>query len=142
MKVLLFGGTGFIGNSLAAHLTAHGFEVVQLARHAPVRSPYRFVRWDGVTVGDWAAELEGAAAIVNLTGRSVDCIKTPENCDVILRSRVDSCRAIGKAVEGIRKPPSVWVQMSTAHIYGDPPARVAACIILRTAGRTGPRSLP
>ena len=124
MKVLLFGGTGFIGNSLAGHLTERGFEVVQLARHPVIKSRFRFVQWDGVTVGDWAKELEGAAGIVNLTGRSVDCIKTPENCDVILRSRVDSCRAIGEALKTVNNPPPVWVQMSTAHIYGDPPNRV------------------
>jgi uncharacterized protein (TIGR01777 family) len=59
--------------------------------------------------------------LVNLTGRSVDCVKTPDHQDEILRSRVDATRALGLAVRGIDSPPPVWVQMSTAHIYGDPP---------------------
>jgi uncharacterized protein (TIGR01777 family) len=59
--------------------------------------------------------------LVNLTGRSVDCVKTPDHQDEILRSRVDATRALGLAVRAIDSPPPVWVQMSTAHIYGDPP---------------------
>jgi NAD dependent epimerase/dehydratase family enzyme len=54
-------------------------------------------------------------------GRSVDCIKTPEHQDEILRSRIEATRVLGMAVRSISSPPPVWVQMSTAHIYGDPP---------------------
>ena len=68
--------------------------------------------------------MNGAEAIVNLAGKSVDCIKTPDNCDVILRSRVDTTRLIGQALRSISNPPKVWIQMSTAHIYGDPPIQV------------------
>ena len=62
-----------------------------------------------------------APGLVNLTGRSVDCVKTPDHQDEILRSRVEATRALGLAVRVINSPPPVWVQMSTAHIYGDPP---------------------
>jgi len=58
---------------------------------------------------------------VNLVGRSVDCIKTPDHQDQILRSRVEATRVLGLAVRSVDKPPPVWMQMSTAHIYGDPP---------------------
>jgi len=54
-------------------------------------------------------------------GRSVDCIKTPDHQDEILRSRIEATRVLGIAVRGVDRPPPVWVQMSTAHIYGDPP---------------------
>jgi uncharacterized protein (TIGR01777 family) len=54
----------------------------------------------------------------------VDCIKTPDHCDEILRSRVEATLVLGRAMRSIAKPPPVWVQMSTAHIYGDPPAAV------------------
>jgi uncharacterized protein (TIGR01777 family) len=59
--------------------------------------------------------------LINLAGRSVDCMKTPDHQDEILRSRVEATRALGRAMRSITYPPSVWVQMSTAHIYGDPP---------------------
>ena len=75
-------------------------------------------------MGEWIQALNGARAIVNLAGRSVDCIKSPDNCDVILRSRVDSTVIIGKALKEIDNPPKIWIQMSTAHIYGDPPSQM------------------
>ena len=83
--------------------------------------PWRHVCWDARTLGEWRHELDGASGLVNLVGRSVDCIKTPDHQDEILRSRVEATRVLGQAVRSIDAPPPVWVQMSTAHIYGDPP---------------------
>jgi uncharacterized protein (TIGR01777 family) len=77
-----------------------------------------------LSVGEWAQALDGAVALVNLAGRTVDCIKTPDHCDEILRSRVESTQLLGRALRSVRAPPDVWVQMSTAHIYGDAPERV------------------
>jgi uncharacterized protein (TIGR01777 family) len=59
--------------------------------------------------------------LVNLVGRSVDCVKTPDHQDEILRSRLEATRVLGLAMRTLDRPPPVWVQMSTAHIYGDPP---------------------
>ena len=123
-RVVIAGGSGFLGMSLAEHLHALGHDVVQLSRSTPPRVPGRHLLWDGTTVGPWAETLDGASALVNLAGRSVDCIKTPEHRDEILRSRVESTRVLGEALRGVAAPPAVWVQMSTAHIYGDPPERV------------------
>lgn len=123
-KIVITGGTGFIGLSLADHLAEHGFQPILIARTAPKQPlPHSFVQWDAVNAGEWAKTLEGALAVVNLAGRTVDCIKTPDNKDVILRSRVDSTKAVGKALRQVQNPPPVWIQMSTAHIYGDPPSQ-------------------
>jgi len=73
-------------------------------------------------LGEWSQALEGSRGLVNLVGRSVDCIKTPDHQDEILRSRTEATRALGLAVRSVHSPPPVWVQMSTAHIYGDPPS--------------------
>lgn len=54
----------------------------------------------------------------------MDCVKTRDHCDEILRSRVDATRVLGEACRRVQAPPPVWVQMSTAHIYGDPPRAV------------------
>ena len=121
-KVVVAGGTGFLGLNLARHLVEAGCEVVLISRNVPEEiGPWKHAKWDGRTVGDWAAHLEGASALVNLVGRAVDCIKTPDHCDEILRSRVESVQVLGEALRDIRNPPPVWVQMATAHIYGDPP---------------------
>lgn len=121
-RVVVAGGSGFLGVSLAHHLAALGTEVVILSRSPPrVAGPWQHVPWDARTVGPWVGQLEGAAGLVNLVGRTVDCIKTPDHCDEILRSRVEATRVLGQAVRQLTVPPSVWVQMATAHIYGDPP---------------------
>lgn len=67
--------------------------------------------------------MDGAFGLVNLCGRTVDCRKTPDHCDEILRSRVESTRVLGEAMAALvpEQRPDVWVQMSTGHIYGDPP---------------------
>ena len=124
-RVVIAGGTGFIGTNLARHLAGLGCEVVLISRNAPKNEgPWTHVKWDGRTVGGWAEHLVGASAVVNLAGRTVDCIKTPDRCDEILRSRVEATLVLGKAVRGLKTPPQVWVQMATAHIYGDPPEAV------------------
>lgn len=121
-RIVIAGGSGFLGVSLAHHLAAANWQVTMLSRNRPrPQGPWRHVTWDARTVGEWTACLDGSAALVNLVGRSVDCVKTPDHCDEILRSRVEATRVLGIACRMLASPPPVWVQMSTAHIYGDPP---------------------
>ncbi len=123
--IVIAGGSGFLGISLATHLSAAGTSVIILARTPPrVTGSWRHVSWDARTPGDWMSALDGASGLVNLVGRSVDCIKTPDHCDEILRSRVEATRVLGVACRAVTSPPPVWVQMATAHIYGDPPSAV------------------
>ena len=124
-RVVIAGGSGFLGRNLARALARRGAEVVVLSRSKPARlDGVHHEIWDARTVGDWARHLDGARAAVNLAGRTVDCIKTPDHCDEILRSRVESTRVLGEALQTVDSPLPVWVQMSTAHIYGDPPSLV------------------
>ena len=120
-KIVIAGGSGFLGVSMAQHFLSIGASVTILSRTKPaVVGNWTHVSWDARTIGTWAKELDGATAVVNLTGRSVNCTKTPDHQDAILRSRVESTEVLGAAMRTIPSPPSVWVQMSTAHIYGDP----------------------
>src|SRR5262245_9487387 len=125
--IVIAGGSGFLGLSLATHLLQAGFHVVLLSRTPPkIAGNWRHVTWDARTLGAWTAMLDGASGVVNLVGRSVDCIKTPDHQDEILRSRVEATRVLGAAMRQLEQPPPVWVQMSTAHIYGDPPSVVCS----------------
>ncbi len=124
-QILIFGGTGFIGCSLAKHLAQNNFTPILIGRNKPTKDlGFKFCQWDANSVGEWIDLFENSFAVVNLAGKSVDCIKTPDNCDLILKSRVDSTKAIGKAFSKTNKYPRIWVQMSTAHIYGDPPFEI------------------
>ena len=118
MKVVIPGGTGQVGTVLGRGFQAIGAEVVVLGRTARTL-PWRFVRWDAHDLSGWAGEVDGADVVINLVGRSVNCRYTPANRDEILRSRVDSVRAVAQAIARARRPPPVWLQASTATIYAD-----------------------
>lgn len=130
-KLVIAGGSGYLGTSVARHLLdwpGSDWQIVILSRTEPdlVRNAQRVshARWDGRSVGDWTPLLHDCTHVLNHAGRSVDCRKTPARCDEILRSRVESTRVLGQAFAQLGHAPQVWVQMSTAHIYGDPPSVV------------------
>ncbi len=117
-KIILAGGSGFLGRELAKHFSALGWQVVILTRSPKSRTDgVREVAWDTKSVGDWAQELEGATAVVNLTGRSVDCRYTAKNRRDIMESRVNSTRVVGEAIAQCKTPPRVWLNSSTATVY-------------------------
>jgi uncharacterized protein (TIGR01777 family) len=120
-RVILAGGSGFLGQSLARGLLAKDYEVTVLGRGGSTwSSDMQHAHWDGRTLSGWAKLLDGAKAVVNLTGRSVNCRHTPENRREIMDSRVNSVRVIGDAISGCNQPPEVFVQSSSLAIYGDP----------------------
>jgi uncharacterized protein (TIGR01777 family) len=125
-RVILAGGSGFIGAMLARDLIQREYEAVILSRSAArqkspnVRNPIPVTfHWDGRTIGDWAACLEGARAVINLAGRSVNCRHTEKNRHEIIESRVDSVKVVADAVDRCRVPPRVWIQAGGEGVYGD-----------------------
>jgi uncharacterized protein (TIGR01777 family) len=135
-RVILAGGSGFLGRALAEELARAGYEPVVLTRRVRKNSRVRQVEWDGQTVGRWARELEGAAAVVNLAGRSVDCRHTPEHRREILESRLGSVEAVGRAIRACEEPPAVLIQAGSLAIYGDAGRRI--CDENAPAGRGFP----
>ena len=117
-KIVLAGGSGFLGTLLAQFFLRKGWDIVVLTRHADSkRLPGRAVRWDGRTLGAWAKELEAAGAVINLAGVSVDCRYTARNRRLIMDSRVESTRVLGDAIARCARAPRVWLNSSTATIY-------------------------
>lgn len=123
MKVVIAGGTGFLGSMLARRLRATGpdgssggHEVVVLSR-----SGEGDARWDGRSQGPWSAHLQGdePLAVVNLAGRLVDARPTRANIDDLRRSRVDATRALVEAARGRSRPVERWLQASTTAIWSD-----------------------
>lgn len=116
MKIVIPGGSGQVGTMLARAFCGERHEVVVLSR-APRREPWRVVPWDGLTLGDWAAEIDGADVVINLAGRSVNCRYHARNRREIMESRVLPTRVVGAAIARAKRPPRVWLQASTATIY-------------------------
>jgi hypothetical protein len=129
-RLIIAGGSGFIGTLLSRAASARGYEVVVLTRQSRGDSPrpgnvatqlpgVREVQWDGQSGGPWAEELDGAGALVNLAGRSVNCRFRPDNLRAIERSRVNSVLALGEALRHCSRPPRVFIQAAGEAIYGD-----------------------
>ena len=116
MKIVIPGGSGQVGTVLARAFVADGHEVVEIGR-SPRDVPWKTVRWDGKTLGDWADEIDGTDVVINLAGRSVNCRYNDENRRQMMDSRVDSTRVVGEAIANAASPPKVWLQASTATIY-------------------------
>ena len=115
-RLVLPGGSGFLGRAFAAYARSLGHACVVLTRR-PSREGD--LPWDGKTRGPWCEALEGAEAVVNFTGKSVMCRYTPENRKEIIDSRVDSVRVVDEAVARCVRPPAVIVQSGSLAIYGD-----------------------
>ena len=119
-RIVLPGGSGFLGRSLTARLTARGDRVTILTRGQPASGDgWDAVHWDGCSPGRWSEVLDGADAVVHLSGKRVDCRPTRRNLDELISSRVDSVRAVGEAIRRCPAPPPVWVQMSSLAIFGE-----------------------
>jgi NAD dependent epimerase/dehydratase family enzyme len=108
-RVVIAGASGFIGQFLAKAFILDGATVRFIGRHGTDAA------W-----GDTAAltrTLEGADLLINLAGKSVNCRYTAANRAEILSSRVDTTRELARAIRACERPPSLWVNSSTATIY-------------------------
>lgn len=107
-KIILAGGTGFIGRYLAGRFQSEGYTVVVISRNEGIR-------WSDTSgIGN---ALEGAAMLINLAGKSVDCRYTPANKEAIMKSRTETTQILGEALLRCERPPALWLNSSTATIY-------------------------
>ncbi len=116
-KIIIAGGSGFLGKALTKVFSQCGIEVIILSRKPTSIDSARTVLWDGKTIGDWADEINESSALINLTGRSVNCRYTERHRAEIMDSRTLSTRILGKAISQCSVPPKIWLNSSTATIY-------------------------
>ncbi|MEM6686757.1 MAG: TIGR01777 family oxidoreductase [Bacteroidota bacterium] len=118
-KMIIAGGSGFLGQALIHYFLPKDFEIIVLSRSTKKTGNHqlRYVQWDAKTLDIWMIELEGADVLINLTGRSVDCRYNEKNKAEILNSRVQSTKVLGEAIQACAVPPKVWMNSSTATIY-------------------------
>lgn len=117
-RVVIAGASGFLGAALAPALQAQGFQVVRLVRRAP-RGPDE-VAWDPARGELNPAALDGAVAIVNLSGENVGAGRwTEKRRERILRSRVEATRTLVVALNGVARKPGVFLSASAVGYYGD-----------------------
>jgi len=131
-KIVIAGGTGFIGQAMAAYFGKDN-QIVIISRQSvnghnnaythrlllPAQGyniTYR--RWDGKQPEKhWTTELEGADIVINLAGKSVNCRYNEKNKKEIFDSRVNASNAIGEAIRQCTVPPKLWINAASATIY-------------------------
>jgi uncharacterized protein len=116
VKIVIPGGSGQVGQVLAAHFHGAGHAVTVLSRR-PGSAPWRTVAWNGRDAGDWRQEVDGADVVINLAGRSVNCRYHERNRSGILESRMRATETMGRAIAEAARPPAIWMNASTATIY-------------------------
>ena len=108
-KIVIAGGSGFVGQYLNKKFKAAGYEVIIISRSTD------HVSWDDISLITEA--LENAVLLINLAGKSVNCRYNEKNKKEILDSRIDTTRLLGEATGCCTKPPPLWINSSTATIY-------------------------
>ncbi len=117
-KIIIAGGTGYLGSCLIQYFTQLSYKIVVLSRkHHLDTAQVTYVKWDAKNIGPWMHELENADALVNLTGKSVDCRYTEKNKQLIYDSRLDATYILGKTIKQLKNPPKVWINSASATIY-------------------------
>lgn len=108
-KIVLAGGTGFLGQYFTKQFRAEGYSVLIVSRSGDVT-------WDDQNA--LTAALNEAEMVINLAGKSVDCRYNPHNKKLILNSRVETTKKLGEAIMQCAIPPQTWLNASTA-MYRD-----------------------
>ncbi|MCG3175123.1 MAG: Epimerase family protein [Candidatus Omnitrophica bacterium] len=128
VKIILAGGTGFIGRALLRRLLDDGHDVVLLSRSAHPFTGFhhdrlRTVAWDGQSPGEWTRQFDGADAVVNLSGAGIaDGRWSAGRKRLLVESRLKSTHALVTAMLGARPKPQVFVCASAVGYYGDVPS--------------------
>lgn len=118
-KIVIAGGSGYLGHVLARYYSEKAREIVMLSRTKAkftIKNVYT-VLWDGMSRGDWEKTLTGASLVVNLCGKNVNCRYTAENQVAILRSRLEPTALLGEAIAAAADPPQCWINIASATIY-------------------------
>ncbi len=108
-KIVIAGGTGFVGKHLTKQFGNLGYQVIIISRQK------ENIQWNDTT-GILNA-LENSEMLINLAGKSVDCRYNEKNKTEILKSRTETTEALGEAILKCNKPPELWINSSTATIY-------------------------
>jgi hypothetical protein len=117
-RIVIAGGSGFIGKAISNHYLANGYEVVVLTRgETKLKDNINFQHWDGKSLGKWLDSLSGAEALINLSGKSINCRFTEENKKALINSRVSTTTIILEAIKSLENPPELWVNASAGAMY-------------------------
>ncbi len=129
MRILIAGGTGFIGKAMVARL-AREHSVAVLTRNpqraqASLPAGVQAVGWDGATLGEWVSHLAHSEVVINLAGEPIAQRWTPAVKQRLWDSRVKTTALIAQAIAQASPRPRLLLQASAIGIYDQSPETTA-----------------
>ncbi|MEE9348458.1 MAG: TIGR01777 family oxidoreductase [Flavobacteriaceae bacterium] len=113
-KIIIAGGTGYLGNILSSYFIKESYNVTIITRgNSKTENKINYINWDD----NWQSALESSKAIINLTGKSINCLFTANNKKAIIESRLTATKKINLAILQCNNPPEVFINASGASIY-------------------------
>jgi len=113
-KIIIAGGTGYLGTLLANHFLKNNYKVIILTRNnSKIKNEISYINWND----NWQNELEALEVIINLTGKSINCLFTKKNKELLLSSRIDATNTINQAILKCENPPKLFINASGISIY-------------------------
>jgi hypothetical protein len=125
MRIIVAGGSGFIGSEVIRKLLVSKHQVVLLSRNpSSVRlqqnDSLRIVQWDGKAIGDWSEFMNGADAVINLSGENIATKRWSQKQKAcLINSRIEPTKAIIQSINKAEKKPRVLINASAVGYYGN-----------------------
>ena len=107
-RIIIAGGTGYIGRYLMSRFLQLGYDVFLVSRNPG------YIQWD---TNELTQAFEGALLVINLAGKSINCRHSIKNRKKILSSRINTTQMIGNAIKSCKNPPLLWINSSASGIY-------------------------
>lgn len=123
-KVVLAGGSGFIGNYLKNYFQINKVQVIILSRkfiqnNCTNTTNIRQVCWDGISSGLFSKTLENTDLLINLSGKNIQCLFNKKNKNELLNSRINGIKILHQCIKNLKNPPKLWIQASGLGFYGN-----------------------
>ncbi|MCO6499491.1 MAG: TIGR01777 family oxidoreductase [Vicingus serpentipes] len=116
-KIVIAGGSGFFGNELA-NFFKKNFQVIILTRSASAsKNGIQFQNWSKDNIKEWSPSLNNAKALINLSGKSINCRFTKKNKAALLHSRIATTELLSSAIKQVSIPPKLWINASAGALY-------------------------
>ncbi len=113
-KIIIAGGTGYLGKLLTNHFIKNNYNVVIITRgKSKNENKINYINWND----NWQKELETAETIINLTGKSINCLFTKKNKKLLISSRLEATKKINQAILNCKNAPELFINASGISIY-------------------------
>ncbi|HFS66902.1 MAG TPA: TIGR01777 family protein [Flavobacteriia bacterium] len=112
-NLIIAGGTGYLGNLLINHFKKDFNIFILTRKESKTKNGIQYLNWDS----NWKYHVESSTVIINLAGKSINCLFTKKNKKELLNSRIHATRQINEVIKNLKTPPKLFINASGISIY-------------------------